>query len=209
MEAGHGQIFRKGKGASGKGIKNCGTGGKGIMTVQGTQEIQQMLGQIVRRLDNPEPVFREIGEILHESVMTNFEKGGRPKWKDLRPSTKRQRAEQNKWPGQILVRKGMSGGLMSGINYRTSGKGVILSANKKHSALHHFGASKGQFGTVIANVSEHTRTKGGKTQTVKAHTRRMKVPWGNIPARQFMMIQTDDIDEIRAVLSRHLSGEQA
>jgi len=41
-------------------------------------------------------------------------------------------------------------------------------------------------------VREHTR----KEIKIKAHDRKMDLPWGNIPARPFMMVADEDWTEI-------------
>ncbi len=178
------------------------------MEIRGYREVQRMLADLIGRLENPDPVFREVGEIVQESVLTNFERGGRPPWKKLEDSTIAQRTKQRKWPGQILVRKGMSGGLMGSISYRTKPDGVIIFSNKKYAPLHQFGAEKGEFGTVLCNVREHTRKRGNRTQTVRAHSRSVLLPWGKVTARPFLVIQTDDIQEIKEMLQNYtIPGE--
>lgn len=39
---------------------------------------------------------------------------------------------------------------------------------------------------------------------VRAHTRKMTLPWGNIPARPFMLVQNEDWDDMREVLGKFL-----
>lgn len=43
-----------------------------------------------------------------------------------------------------------------------------------------------------------------KKVTVKAHIRKISLPWGDIPARPFMMIQDDDWTEIKETLAEFL-----
>jgi phage gpG-like protein len=44
---------------------------------------------------------------------------------------------------------------------------------------------------------------------VKAHTREMTLPWGDIPARSFMLIQDDDWDEIKDTLADFLLNAES
>ena len=119
----------------------------------------------------------------------------------LSPATIIQRQRERKRPGQILIRSGKAGGLLGRINYSPRNDRVTVSANKVYATTHHFGAKKGQFGTVLAQIPAHIRTlASGKKVSVKAHSREMKVPWGDIPARPFMMVQGEDWDEIRETL---------
>ena len=169
------------------------------------KEAQDLLGRIQRNLGNLKPAMEIIGETVQTSIQRNFEKGGRPKkWKGLSETTKKERQKKGKWPGLILVRSGVSGGLMGSISYRALGGSVILSANKKSAATHQFGAKKGSFGTIVANVRAHLR----KGRTVRAHTRTMRLPWGDIPARPFMMVQDEDWSEIRHALVEFIAGSK-
>lgn len=151
------------------------------------------------RMRDMTPVYDEIGEIMIESVQTNFEQGGRPnKWKE----SKRAR-EQG---GRTLIDKGGSGGLLGSIHRVPSNSKVIIAAGKVYAATMHFGAQKGEFGTVMARVGAHNRMSvNGREYRVAAHTRRQLVPWGNIPARPFMMIQTEDIEEINKAVINYLT----
>ena len=152
---------------------------------------------LAERMGDLTPVFDELGEIMIESVQTNFEQGGRPaKWKQSRRAS-----EQG---GRTLIDKGGSGGLLGSIHRIPDSKKVIIAAGKVYAAMMHFGATKGQFGTIIASIPQHTRTRNGKTHTVSAHSRSMLMPWGNIPARPFMMFQDVDVQEITDAMTRYL-----
>ena len=75
---------------------------------------EKRVTEMLQRVKNLRPALKIIGEIGLTSIQRNFEVGGRPKkWKPLAPSTIKQRRRQGKWPGQILVRRGMSGGLLA------------------------------------------------------------------------------------------------
>lgn len=170
--------------------------------------IDETLARIAAHLDDLTPVTRLMGEIVHGSIQENFEAGGRPTaWAPLSAATIAQRLRQGKWPGRTLMRLGVAGGLFGSISYRPFKDRVELSANKAYAALHQFGARKGQFGTVTAQIREHVRLlKSGKEVRVRAHTRTMTLPWGNIPARPYMMVQDEDWDEIRDSIADLLLG---
>jgi phage gpG-like protein len=102
---------------------------------------------------------------------------------------------------------------MGSINVKPHSDRVEVGTNKIYGAVHQFGAKKGDFGTVTAKVPAHKRRISqafGKpikprTITVGAHTRRMQVPWGDIPARPFLAVQPRDWDEIRSALADYLA----
>jgi len=91
------------------------------------------LNRMIAHASNLRPAMGLVGEIVYNSILDNFKSGGRPsRWKPLAPATIKQRIKIHKWPGLILVRRGMSGGLMGSISYRPSAKKVVLSANKEY-----------------------------------------------------------------------------
>jgi len=157
------------------------------------REVKALLGRIQRRLADLTPAMKIIGSTIQASVVRNFEVGGRPKWKPLSRVTLKRR----KKGGGILRVQGMAGGLMGSIHYRAHNDRVIIGTNKIYAGTHQFGARKGSFGTIVASVREHMR----RGHMVRAHTRRMAVPWGDIPARPFLMVQDEDWSEIREALN--------
>ena len=169
------------------------------------KEVKELLSRIQTKAKNLRPVMSIIGEIVQTSIQRNFEAGGRPKkWKPLSPATIARRKEQGRWPGKILA---IRGGLFRSITYQAKNDRVEIGANIKYAALHHFGAKKGKFGTVTAQVKSHIRQlKTGKTSSVSAHTRQTKIPWGNIPARPFMMVHDEDWKEIKDSLRDYIVG---
>ena len=135
-------------------------------------DLRDLLNKVKERIGHLQPAWEVIGEIVHTSILRNFEDGGRPKaWGDLKDSTKKQRAKQKKWPGQILVMKGVRDGLLGSISYDAMPEKLVLVANKKYAAIQHFGGMAG---------------KGRKVK---------------IPARPYMMIQDEDWAEIKAALN--------
>ena len=137
--------------------------------------VRRIVKGLLKRLSNTTPAMRVIGEIVQESIQTNFEEGGRPKkWKKLKSTTIKQRKRRGHWPGRILVESGVSGGLMGAISYKPFPKKVVMSANKIYAAIHHFGGKAGR----------------GKKVT--------------IPARPYMMVQDEDWREIEAMLGNFI-----
>jgi phage virion morphogenesis protein len=172
------------------------------------QELKRQLEEMARATANLSPALRYMGEIALESIERNFEEGGRPDaWADLSEATKAIRKKMKKWPGQILVRKGKAGGLMGALAYNVQPKKLVMTANKVYATTHHYGAKAGEFGTKEVKIRAHIRnTRKGRVH-VRAHERRMKIPWGDIPARSFMIIQTEDWGEMREALGRHIMRE--
>jgi len=160
------------------------------------REIKKLLARIQKNLGDLTPAMKIIGSIIRTSIIRNFEKSGRPKWAKHSRTTEKRRGKGAK----VLMAQGLAGGLAASINYQAGKKSVKIGTNKIYGAVHQFGAKKGSFGSVAASIKEHLR-KGVK---VKAHTRKMNLPWGDIPARPFLMVQNEDWTEIRAALNDHI-----
>ena len=168
--------------------------------------VKELLGKIQRRTQNLTPAMNIIGQIVRTSIVRNFEKAGRPKkWKKHSKTTENRRGK-----GASILRA--ENHLMNSIHPKAHKNSVVIGTNRIYAAVQHFGAKKGEFGTfsITQQVKEHVRKINGKSQKVRAHnrTRKMSVPWGDIPARPFMMVQKEDWDEIRAALSDYITGEK-
>lgn len=162
-------------------------------------EVRRLIRQMTDRFENLRPAMDEIGDIAVMGVRGNFEAQGRPRWKSHSSVTIAKRGVG----ARVLTDRGMAGGLMGSIHHRASDRKVEVSTTKEYAAMQHFGARKGQFGTIAARIPAHTR----KGSPVRAHTRQMRIPWGNIPARPFMHITDDDQEEMVRVLIEYLTGE--
>jgi phage virion morphogenesis protein len=164
-------------------------------------ELQKDLRGILGRFNDLRPAMKIIGSIVRASVDKNFEAEGRPrKWAPLAESTKKRRKDT-----PLLQVQGHHGGLRGSINYQSFDDRVVVGTNKVYAAVHQFGAQKGSFGTVLAQVPAHERKlPSGKMVEVKAHTRKITAPWGDIPARPFLMVQDEDWVEIKHELSDYL-----
>ena len=171
-------------------------------------ELQKVCAKIVERGANKKDALRTIGAIARESIRYNFRAGGRPnKW----PASKRATGSR----GQTLRKTGR---LQNSITSTITGDSVIVGTNVIYAAVQNYGARKFSFGTVVAKVRAHSRKNSagdikvgrkkvaGGVSFVRAHTRTMKLPWGDIPARPFMVLQQDDIVSIEAAIAKHIIG---
>ena len=165
------------------------------------KEVQAMFARIQRHLGDLTPAMKVIGQIVRTSVVRNFEVGGRPKWKPLSPVTLALRRGT-----KVLYRQGMAGGLMGSIHAKHYKNRAVIGTNKIYAAVHQFGAKKGSFGQFTANIKAHMRKMGSKQVQVRAHTRSVKLPWGDIPARPYLMVQDEDWVEIREALGDYIVG---
>lgn len=125
------------------------------------------------------PPLRRIGTIMVRSVLRNFAEGGRPeKWAPLAESTRKKRGES--------ARPLMDQGHLRNANVvEIVGSDNVRVVNKlDYAPYQHFG-TKGDGGSSAGLALAQGRGKG-------------------IPARPFMVLQDDDVREIRGELAKHL-----
>ncbi|HHL33112.1 MAG TPA: hypothetical protein ENJ30_01965 [Desulfobulbaceae bacterium] len=163
----------------------------GLLFEWHSDELEKQLNRVAGRIGNAE-MLRLAGAIVRESVRTNFAAGGRPrKWKRLKTRQ-----------GQPLRDTGR---LQNSVTSKVSGNVVYVGTNVVYAAVPQFGAKKGSFGEFVVSVAAHDRTaKTGKQYMVRAHSRRVRLPRGNIPARPFLLVQDEDRVEIEAVSARYI-----
>ena len=176
------------------------------------RSIQKLLKKLKHRLNDMSPVMEEIGNIILDSVEENFEEGGRysspgswrggsKKWEPLSPSTIKQRRKEGSWPGQILVRN--SAGLAASISVNAGREYVEVGTNKPYAAIHQFG------GVIPERIIKPQRAKALKIPVEKGYIfrKKTKIPEVRIPARPFLVIQDEDIEEIREAILEYLTEE--
>lgn len=167
--------------------------------------LYEVLARSVERCENKQQALKAVGAIVRESIRTNFREGGRPeKWEASK------RGEADSVPGKRIGTLRDTNRLMNSFTIKADQNSVVVGTIVVYAPTHQYGAKKFSFGTVVAKVPAHYRTIKGKFKIqVKAHERKMKLPWGDIPARPFMHIQTDDIRDIEEILAAHIIGGTA
>lgn len=106
------------------------------------QELHRALSELAEKTSDLRPLMKNIAGIMADSVEENFEQQGRPKWKDLKPSTIKQRSKKGTWPGMIL--QVSQGGLASSITSYYDDNSAIIGTNKPYAAIHQFGGPAGR-----------------------------------------------------------------
>lgn len=172
------------------------------------QAVRAALGELLRRVQDPAPALRDIGELLVASTQRRFATGRAPDgtpWMPNSPVTvlrylsrfggsfRRGGGLTKRGQARAAAKKPLIGEtrrLSSEIAYRLIPRGVEVGSSLAYAATQQFGARKGQFG----------RTRRGAP-----------IPWGDIPARRYLPIreggQLDDaarsliLDAIRAHLA--------
>lgn len=106
------------------------------------KEIQQLLKKLTTKTENLRPLMKNIAGIMMDSVETNFEQEGRPKWQGLAKSTIKQRTKAGTWPGKIL--QVSQAGLASSITSKYDDNSAMVGTNKVYAAIHQFGGDAGR-----------------------------------------------------------------
>lgn len=152
--------------------------GSAIVVDVDTKPVSDMLKKFRHRMGTLRPAMKIIGQLMRTSIVENFQKGGRPDaWTPLSDETL-----LTKKGDKILINQGFAGGLMGSIGvenkgiYEVGDDYVMVGTNKEYAAIHQFGGKAG---------------RGNKV---------------TIPARPYMMIQDEDIDDITAELNDYLMG---
>lgn len=167
---------------------------------------------------NPAPVMPVIAGIMHDAVMENFERGGRPKWLGLKPATIAQKQKLG-YGDKILIRRGR---LYSSITQQSDSHSAVVGTNLKYAAIHQFGGTINR--AAHSKETRHrtdakgnlltTKLFGGKGLIFakKSHKRVLtrSVQVGahtiNIPARPFLALTEGDEEKIVRKVSDYLRG---
>lgn len=164
---------------------------------------QAALASIQGYARNPSPALKQISELVVDSTKQRFQTSRAPDgtpWEPNRPSTLF--ADLNRYSGsyrrdgQISARGsnrmmgkkpliGETRALSTTINYRVSGNTAEIGSPMEYAPVHQFGARKGEFGS----------TRRGSP-----------IPWGDIPARPFLGLSSEDSAMIRDVLLDFIVG---
>lgn len=182
-------------------------------------QVRELLTRLKAKMGDMTPVMARIAGYMVTSIEENFLQGGRfstpgswmgglNKWKELsKETTIPRRTAKGHWPGGILTDEGH---LASSIHPKATSDSAEVGTNVIYATTMHFGAKKGEFGekTFVQHIKGHIRkAKSGKTSTVKAHDRTvtLKLPWNDIQARPFMVLQPEDIVDVTDLINRYLA----
>lgn len=106
------------------------------------KEVHEKLLNLAKRTENLRPLMKNIAGILASSTEDNFREEGRPdKWVDLAESTKKKRAKQRKWPGQILQ---VEGKLAASVNTQYDDDSAVIGSNLDYARIHQLGGAAGK-----------------------------------------------------------------
>lgn len=200
--------------------------------VQIEGDVGERLVAILSRLENPGPMLEILGRLGQQSVRTTFASGGRP---DTWPDPKYREGQRGRDTGRLMNSFTRGG---AGEFFELGSYSITFGTNVVYAGPQNFGAAKGEFGTKTVTVPAHevpahevpahsvlphTRsTKHGdvyvRGYTVNAHsvlphtrsayTKEQELPWGDIPALDFLKLLPEDIEDFEEVVEEFImNGE--
>lgn len=139
----------------------------------------------INQLEKPHELMRMVAGNMLAAVEDNFEDQGRPKWVGLQQGTIEQRERSGHWPGKILQR---SGRLKNSISQHWDDRQAIVGTNLIYAAIQQFGGK----------TKPHTiKPKNKKALAFAGRVlRSVKHPGSNIPARPFLALTQQDLDDL-------------
>jgi phage virion morphogenesis protein len=130
-------------------------------------EAREVLARLVEANANLRPLMQSIAGFMRDRVEENFQSEGRPKWTPLSPVTVERRGSAH----PILQRTGR---LAANIAQAFDDTSATVGSNTEYARVMQEGAKQGAFGE---------SRRGGP------------IPWGDIPARPFLILTEEDQGE--------------
>lgn len=151
------------------------------------KDVTQMLGELQAKMKNLTPVMKIIGQVIRDSVVKNFEKGGRPvKWK--------RSARAKIQGGQTLSDSGI---LRKSFTSKAYSDKAEIGTIVEYSAIHQFG------GKTKPHVILPRNAKALKIPGI-GFRKSVNHPGSKMPKRPFLMVQSEDWTEIKNVVQDYL-----
>lgn len=143
--------------------------------VYNTDTLDPMLQAVREALEDPSEAMADIGELLLSSSQDRMLRGENPDGSPFAPRSPATLARYAKLGLSFGAPLNVSGDMRNHLFYEASKEGVEYGSNAIQSAVMQFGAAKGAFGTASNGSS---------------------IPWGDIPAREFIGISEEDQSNI-------------
>lgn len=147
--------------------------------------VMQTLARLEQAVTHRAPVMRAIAEVMHEAVLENFIQEGRPKWQGLKPPGR---------PGGKILQ--VKGHLLNSITPASDNDNAVVGTDLKYAAIHQFGGKTRAH--EIRPRNKKALAFGGRV------VKKVNHPGSNIPARPFLLLTDQDVDEIEGTMNDYL-----
>ncbi|MEG0730011.1 MAG: phage virion morphogenesis protein [Cetobacterium sp.] len=168
--------------------------------IEGADELIYKLNKMQEKAKDMSPAMKKISASMAAKIRMCFKNEKDP---EGNPWTKSHRARRDN--GMSLADTGR---LKGSINYKYTGTRAAAGTNVKYARVMHFGAKKGVFGShnVTQVVSPFTRTRKGRQERVRRHTRNRNIlsPFGNVPSRKFVGMTNQDKESYLKIIKDEL-----
>lgn len=151
------------------------------VTETGFDALSNAFQQLINRGQDLQPAFAAIGEYLLGSNQNRIDQGVTPDGEAFAPLSEVTKSRKKKNTNKILIENGY----LFSLAYNAFSNGMELGTPMIYGAVMFYGADKGEFG----NVNGHP------------------IPWGDIPAREYLGISAADQREIMAILGDYLLAD--
>ncbi|QUN06438.1 phage virion morphogenesis protein [Shewanella yunxiaonensis] len=151
------------------------------ITETGFDELSNAFQKLQQHAGDLKPAMTAIGEYLLGSNQDRIEQGVTPDGEAFAPLSDVTKSRKKKNVDKILIENGY----LFNLAYNAFSNAVEIGTPMIYGAVMFYGADKGEFG----NVNGHP------------------IPWGNIPAREYLGINTVDEQEILATLGDYLLSD--
>lgn len=188
------------------------------------KQLNDILAKIQKQTGDISPIMSQIAALVESAISLNFDMGGRwdgnranisifsggnQRWQDLAKSTKHMyRSEWEDSSGNILDRS--SGGLRHSIEVMPGKSNITITAKKDYAAIHQFGGVINHPGGTPYVVWSGTAKFISKEKAAELEAEGKKVYYTiphqiEIPARPYITITEDDLNDIYDLLMSHLT----
>lgn len=177
----------------------------------------QILREKLASLEKPMRVATaEAKKAVEENFRTEGAHIGAP-WKDLSAERKKQREKQGKWPGKILQ---VRGDLARSFTTSSTSSSGIVGTNLEYARIHHYGGTINISRTIVTRLRTDKSGKlkrqtgypnlavfAGKRHKLVQRSEAVASYTVSMPARPFMDINDEDVEEIREIFLNYLTAK--
>ncbi len=153
-------------------------------------QAQRAISRLITAGTDMTPVMRKIANLLAESTNETFDKEQDPTtgtpWKALSEVTRKRRGRDGP---KLQVARNLINSILPDWDSTTA----VVGTNVPYATTHQFGAKKGEF---------------GRFSIIKTR-QAVPIPWGDIPARPFLGVSTEDRTHIKDIVLKHIREQWA
>ncbi|MDD5539208.1 MAG: phage virion morphogenesis protein [Candidatus Marinimicrobia bacterium] len=160
--------------------------------MDGADEVRARLSGISGRIQNLSPIMKAIGERVVEQTKERFESGGPApdgtEWKEPKTANKKR-----------IRTLTVSSELKDSVRYQVQGNRLSAGTNKVYAAIHQFGGPE--------SAMDILPVRKKALNTPFGLFRKIHMPAGAIPARQFLGLSSGDSNEVLEMIDDYIAGE--